>query len=272
MSWYWKVIIVTVLLVAGGAAQFLLTQREAPPSAPLVESGAEVIVPQPSIVDPAGGGYNVRVLPVPKTETTSVPTAPNLDLVIAGVVPRDDYEKLVFSNLQETVEVLKKDPENYDDWLAVGISLKQLEKYEAARDAFLYVSSLWPTQPVPQGNLGSLYHLYLKDFPKSEAAYKKAIELDSTQANWHRGLYELYRYSYKQNTSAWEETLTAGIEATGALDLMAALAERYTDLKRFTEAVVLYDRAIAAAEKQENSGALVDRLIALRAAARAEVK
>lgn len=273
MTWYWKALIIAVVLVVGGATQFLLTRdgERAPVSATSATSTAGIIAPSPDIVDPTGGGYEVRPLPLPKTETPTL-KAPDIEKLIAEITPKDDYEKIVYGNLTKSAAALKVDAGDYDAWLTVGMSLKQLERFPDARDALVYLSSVWPEQDVPHGNLGSLYHLYLKDFLKSEAAYKKAIALDQTQPSWHRGLYELYRYSYKQNTNAWEGALKEGIEATNSIDLMAVLAGRYADLKRFVEAVVLYDRAIAAAEKGENATALVDRLIAARAAARAEIK
>ncbi len=114
--------------------------------------------------------------------------------------------------------------------------------------------------------------MYLKDFPKSEAAYKKAIELEPVQAGWHRGLYELYRYSYKTDTNLWEETLKKGIAESGSIDLRVVLAGRYEKLGRFEEAVSLYNDAIAVAEAYPNTEALVDRLIGFRAAAREQIK
>lgn len=261
---------VAVLGLAALAQYLIVRGRNA--REPIAETGntlASTTVPTPAISDPSGGGYKVR--PLPLSQTSPTPKVPNLDALIAGVVPRNDYEKLVLSNLTVARDALKSNPKSYDDWLAAGASLKQLEKYEAARDAFLYDAALWPMDPVPQGNLGSLYHLYLKDFPKSEAAYKKAIELDPSQPGWHRGLYELYRYSYKINTNAWEDALKKGIEKTKSLDLMAILAGRYADLNRFKESVAVYDQAISEAEKQGNAK-LVDVLIGERAAARAQVK
>lgn len=267
MSWYWKIIIITLLLIVGAGAQLAWTRDDAS-SVVRPEIGGTTI-PEPNIGDLSDSGYEVVPLPLPKK--TPVHKAPNLPSIIATLTPKDDYEKIVYGTLVKAAETLTEDYADYDAWLTVGMSLKQLERYTDARDVFLYVSSLWSTQAVPQGNLGSLYHLYLKDFPKSEAAYKKAIELDPTQVGWYRGLSELYRYSYKQETGTLETLLLQGIEATESPELMSMLAGRYVTLKRFAEAVALYDRAIVQAEKN-NEEALVERLIGARAAARAEIK
>ncbi len=271
MQIQWKISIGVLVLLAAVFTQYWMTRGKNAYEkiANMDGSFASTTIPEPAISDPSGGGYKIQPLPVPKEAPAT--RAPNLDTVIAETLPKNDYEKLVLSNLTSTRDALKNDPTSYDDWLAAGISLKQLEKYEAARDAFLYVAMLWPTQPVPQGNLGSLYHLYLKDFPKSEAAYKKAIELDPAQPGWHRGLYELYRYSYKTTTNAWEAALKDGIKNTNSIDLMAILAGRYADLKRFPESVALYTQAIAEAERQGNAK-LVDALIGERAAVQAQIK
>lgn len=230
---------------------------------------ASTTIPEPAISDPSGGGFTVNPLPLP--QETAALEAPNVEKLIAEIAPTNDYEKIVYGNLTKSAAALKAESGDYDAWLTVGMSLKQLEHFTDARDVFLYVSSLWPTQPVPQGNLGSLYHLYLKDFSKSEAAYKKTIELEPLNPAWYRGLYELYRYSYKTNTNAWEETLKRGITQSSSIDLIVILAGRYADLKRFEESVARYTEAIAEAEQQGNTP-LVETLIGLRAAARAEIK
>lgn len=271
MKLHWKVSVVFAILGIAALAQYWLARGKNSQTqlAGTDSTIASTTILAPSISDPSGGGYEVKSLPFP--QVAAVPKMPDLDLLISAISPKNDYEKLILSHLTGARDALKTDEASYDNWLTAGMSLKQLEKYEAARDAFLYVASLWPTQPVPQGNLGSLYHLYLKDFPKSEAAYKKAIELDPAQPGWHRGLYELYRYSYKTTTNLWEETLKRGIEQTNSIDLMSVLAGRYANFKRFQESVVMYDRAIAEAEKQDDART-VDTLIGLRAAARAEIK
>ncbi|TSC84578.1 MAG: hypothetical protein G01um101417_109 [Parcubacteria group bacterium Gr01-1014_17] len=271
MKIQWKITLGVFVLFFAAFVQYLI-MRGKNQQEPIVESNgtlASTTVPEVSINDPSGGGYKVQSIPLP--QVVSVPQAPNLDALVAGIVAKNDYEKLILSNLTNAQDSLKNNPTNYDAWLTAGMSLKQLERYEASRDAFLYVATLWPTQPVPQGNLGSLYHLYLKDFTKSETAYKKAIALDPTQPGWHRGLYELYRYSYKLGTNAWEDALKQGILETGSIDLMAVLAGRYADLKRFEESVAQYDRAIAEAERQGNAK-LVDMFIGYRAEARAQMK
>ncbi|KKU59576.1 MAG: hypothetical protein UX81_C0008G0026 [Parcubacteria group bacterium GW2011_GWA2_47_12] len=269
----WKVIGIAFIVALAAFAQYFFLNKGK--NQPADASGndtpsASSTIPDVHITDPSGGGYIVTPEPLPKDSARQ--KAPDVDAIIADIVPKNDYEKLVYSYLTKARSALREDPTNYNDWLTVGTSLKQLEKYKGARDAWLYVAALWPDQPVPHGNLGSLYHLYLKDFPKSEDEYKNAISLDPTQSAWHRGLYELYAYSYKTKTNLWEEALKAGITQSGSIDLRVVLAERYEKLGRFTDAAALYDDALAVAEAYPNTEALVDQLIGLRAAARANIK
>ena len=270
MMRHWKIGIGIVLLALAALAQYLFVREASSDPDSLPTPLASSTIPGTGISDLSGGGYSLT--PIPISDSEAKPKAPNVDALISGVAPKNDYEKLILKNLTDTRAALKSDADDYDAWLMVGMSFKQLERYEAARDVWIYLSTIWPTQPVPYGNLGSLYHLYLKDFPKSEAAYKKAIELEPVQAGWHRGIYELYRYSYKTSTSAWEDALKKGIAESGSIELRVTLAEQYEKLGRFSEAVSLYDDAIAVAEAYPNTEVLVDRLIGLRAAARAQMK
>lgn len=272
MRRYWKILAVAVVVVIAAVVQLFFVNRKgnsSPNQTNATTPLASTTVPAPAISDPSGAGYTVTQLPMPKE--TSAPTAPNVEQLVAGITPANDYEKIVFDNLTKSIAALKADSGDYNAWLTVGMSLKQLERFTAARDVLLYITVQWPTEAVSYGNLGSLYHLYLKDFPRAETAYKRAIELDPHQPAWYRGLYELYRYSYRVGSTAWEDTLINGIKQTEDSGLLATLAGRYAELSRFAEAVPMYDRAIVAAEKEKDS-VLVDRLIGYRAAARAKLK
>ncbi|OHA19943.1 MAG: hypothetical protein A3C08_00975 [Candidatus Taylorbacteria bacterium RIFCSPHIGHO2_02_FULL_47_18] len=269
---YWKIMSIVAILGISALVQYVLLQKETdePAGTSSTTPFASSTIPDVHITDSSGGGYIVTPEPLPNDSAR--PKAPDVNALIADIVPKNDYEKLVFSNLTKARDALRDDPKSYNDWLTVGTSLKQLEEYKGASDAWFYVAALWPDQPVPHGNLGSLYHLYLKDFPKSEAEYNKAIALDPTQSAWHRGLYELYVYSYKTKTNLWEEALKAGISQSGSIDLRVVLAERYEKAGRFTDAVALYDDALAVAEAYPNTEAIINQIIGLRAAARANIK
>ena len=267
MASFWKILIAVTVLAFAALAHYLLLTRNSPQDVGKIPLATSTIS-APGIVDSSGKGYEIKTLPLPQKKEVR---APNVATLSTGIVPKNDFEKLVLSNLEAARAALLKVPDSYYDWLAAGIALGQLERYEAARDVFVYTAVTWPTEPVSHGNLGSLYHLYLKDFPKSEAAYERAIALNPEQPGWYRGLFELYRYSYKQKTDAWEQTLQQGIEATRVIDLMALLASRYAELGRLPESVAAYDTAITEAEKKENSAA-VDALIAERASVRARIK
>ena len=267
MKRYWLLGCVAAVLVAAAGVQYAMTRGNEAPTGGVSLATSTPSIPDSGISDHSGAGYTVTPLPLPAEPSLKVPDVAG---IAATIVPKNDYEKLVYKTLTDAIVALKKDTDNYDAWLTVATSFKQLERYESARDVWGYTAIVWPQEAVSHGNLGSLYHLYLKDFPKSETAYRRAIELDSHSATWYRGLYELYRYSYKQNTPLWEETLRAGITATGDLGLISVLANRYVEVERFADAVSAYDVAIAEAERQGNQK-LIDAFIGERASARARL-
>ena len=126
-----------------------------------------------------------------------------------------------------------------------------LSDYEGASQAWGFAALLIPKNPTPFANLGYLYTVYLPDYPKAEANYRIAIANNPHDTNTINNFFELYKYHYKQGTSAAADVLKAGIAANpGALDLQVTLARYYRDNKQSAEAKTGYDTAIATAQTQ----------------------
>ena len=151
------------------------------------------------------------------------------------------------------ISTLKKNPADVGAWLQLAIYRKQVHDYEGARDIWEFLVLNGGGNAVVYGNLGNLYHFYLKDYPKSEKSYQEAIKIDPKAPGLYRGLYELYRYSYKTGTNLWEKTLKNGIEKLpDTVDLQVLLAFRYGELGRKVEAISAYNGAIETAGRIGN--------------------
>ena len=158
---------------------------------------------------------------------------PSLDrkLVFPAGFP-GDAKKILTDHVATLVSNLKKDPSDYSSWLDLAIQYKTIGDYEGARLIWEYLNVAAPTQAISFQDLGDLYDLYLKDYPKSESNFLTAIKNGPNQTNPYLGLYELYRYAYKQDTSAAADTLIRGIKAIPApqnIDLETTLATYYRD-------------------------------------------
>jgi Tfp pilus assembly protein PilF len=159
----------------------------------------------------------------------------------------------MITRIGENLEELKKDPQNINEWIMLGVNRKSISDYEGARDAWEYAKALNPTNIVPWNNLGDLYHFYLKDYVKSEENWKKTIALKPDYIQGYSGLIDLYRYSFKVKLSETPVILKQGITKNpDAIDLQVMLAHYYQDAAMTTEAKDAYNKAIITAERLKN--------------------
>lgn len=187
--------------------------------------------------------------------------APNLNRPIvfpAGV--NTEFKRIMTERINKTSAELKKNPENIDAWLDLAIHRKTIDDYKGAAEIWEYVLEFQPDNSVVLGNLGELYHFYLKDYPKSENYYKRAIALDQTRISLYRGLHELYKYSYKKDTTAAADILKTGLERNpNNTDLLILLGLYYREKGDKNSARLYYEQALAIAKQTQNQ-ALVDAL------------
>ncbi|TSC94915.1 MAG: hypothetical protein Athens101410_696 [Parcubacteria group bacterium Athens1014_10] len=91
--------------------------------------------------------------------------------------------------------------ENIPPEADLGMMKKTVNDYQGAEKAWLHLSEIRPQNSTSFWDLGDLYHNFLKDYPKAEWAYKQAIENSMGEfqnANYYRGLFELYYFQYKE--------------------------------------------------------------------------
>lgn len=143
-----------------------------------------------------------------------------------------DAKTLLVAKIASTTAALKKNPADYGSWLNLALDYKMAGDYTAARDVWEYLSEAAPTQSVSYLDLGNLYALYLKDYPKAEQNYKLAIKINPRDETAYLGLHDMYQYSYKTDTSAAVDILTQGMDTLGSpknIDLVIALAQYYKE-------------------------------------------
>lgn len=172
--------------------------------------------------------------------------------------PKDfpgDAKAIVIKRVGELRDTLKKNPGDYASWLDLAIQYKIISDFEGARQIWEYVNVAAPTQSISFQNLGNLYDLYLKDYPKSEENYLKAIANAPGIPAAYLGLHELYRYSYKADTTAAVDILKQGIDAVKSpdnLDLMIMLASYYKDKGDKSNAIKYYGEVRSKAQTLKN--------------------
>ena len=197
------------------------------------------------------GGYTIQMVPgsvkLPKTPSLSraIPETPTLSA---------EVRTALLANIARAVANLRANPKSYGDWIDIGALRQVLGDYVGAEEALNYAVALSPDTSVAYANLGYLYANYRKGCPKAGANYLKGIANDKRAVNTYRNLVDLYTYSYKQTTTAAEDTLKQGIKANPkTIDLKVLLARYYKSAGRTTEAKTVYDSAIAEATAQNNT-------------------
>ena len=195
------------------------------------------------------GNVKIEILPI--EESIAIP-----DLTRSVVFPADfpfEAQQIVSDNIAKSVEILTKNPSSFEDWLNLAIHRKVINDYEGAAEIWEYLNEASPTNSISFTNLGNLYHLYLKDYPKSEENFKRAIKNNPSNILSYRGLYELYTFSYRQNTSAAENLLLQGIDNNpDSIDLIILLAFLYKETGEAERAAGYFNSAIEKAKKLGN--------------------
>lgn len=135
-------------------------------------------------------------------EVINIP-APSLDRPI--VYPADMPAQIKEDNqnkISQIIKNLKANQDSFNDWIDLGLYRKLLGDYEGARQAWEYGSILRPQSPAPFSNLGILYGYYIKDAPKAEKSFLKAVENDPKGINLYFQTYDFYKDVMKDLTKA----------------------------------------------------------------------
>jgi tetratricopeptide (TPR) repeat protein len=168
----------------------------------------------------------------------------NRQIVFSASVA-ESRKKEITENIDKVRAELKNDYDTLEKWLELGLQYKQAGDYEGAKDAWEFASLIRPKNSVSFHNLGDLYHLYLKDFQKSEENFLKAIENNPEQVFTYQNLYELYYYSYKEKAHLAEKTLVDGIAKNQLNPYLKVLLGKYYEEKgNKTGALKYYEEAL----------------------------
>ena len=209
------------------------------------------------------GSYIVEEIPLPDLEgIASEPSLPKLDrpVTFPSFFP-EDARGILGKQIASTTATLTKDPRNIAAWFDLALQRKLIDDYEGAREIWEYLKERFPDNSVSFGNLGELYHLYLKDYPKSEANYRRAIENEPSGIALYRGLHELYKYSYKTDTTAAADALLEGLKKNSEnAELLILLGHYYRERGEVASARGYYERALAAVAGSGLNRELEDQL------------
>lgn len=106
---------------------------------------------------------------------------------------RDRYQK----QFESALSIIKEHPDSFLGWMDLGFVKNVFGDYRGAEAAWLYATEISPSQSRSLMNLGDLYANKLKDYPRAEEMYQRAIEIEPFLVPAYRELATLYRFSIK---------------------------------------------------------------------------
>ena len=255
MTQQWKIggLILAFIVIAGpGIAVQRIGQPATPvvpafsiPSTTPVTSGTPATPSKPS----GQGGQSSASL--------ASSTAPSLNrkVSITADLPLD-AKQILTKKITDLQALIAKDYNDYAAWMNLAISYKMAGDYEGAKQIWIYENTVHPGESISLHNLGSLYQNEYKNYPVAEDYYLQAMNADVTKSVNYLALFDLYRYNYKQDTTAAVDILKTGISrvsGTSVIDLYAALALYYEGKGDAASAITYYTEARDAAKTAGNT-------------------
>lgn len=252
-------VIVVALLVVAGVAGVLWRKGPAP-----AETISLAIDPLASTTASSSTApYSVEYYPIPQDAGNTVSAkAPSLSRkVMYSSALSPEVRRILGENIAALRGALSKNALDFGSWMNLAIQYKTASDYEGAREIWEYVSQIYPEDAVALHNLGDIYHHFLNDFARAESYYKSAIARDGTQGVNYLALHDLYRYSYKQDTTAAVDILKKGVDRVSgnqAIDLYSTLGSYYQDKGDIANAIVYYTKARDGAQKAGNTALVAE--------------
>ena len=172
----------------------------------------------------------------------------------------NDAKALYERRVTELTDTIKKDPNDHGAWLDLAIYYRMIGDNAGAVEIWEYLVNKFDTDAVSLHNLAQHYYQIEKDYPKAESYFERSIAASAGMSSNYTDMYEMYRYVYKQDTTAAVDILKRGIAAlTGPerIDLKIILARHYRDVLHDTENAQKY-----LTEARDDATAIGDRGIA----------
>ena len=169
------------------------------------------------------------------------PLSAVMDGTYTGTVPSLNREIQVSATTDEAVRAalrvkvaeaqarLTRVPYDGNAWMDLALRYHSAGDYEGAREVWEFIISMPPPNITALGNLGRLHHFELKQYEKAEQYFKQAIEANPARPEAYYELFDLYRYSYKKDTTA-------------AVDILKEASELFPDDPGIPAGIAIYYR------------------------------
>lgn len=191
------------------------------------------------------------------------------DGTFTGMLPPIDHQVVFAANTDEAVRAairvkvdalqaqLVEVPYDGNTWMELALRYHTAGDYAAAKEIWDFIVTVTPNNVTALGNLGRLHHFELKEFTKAEEYFKKAIEANPARPEAYYELFDLYRYSYKKDTTAAVDIMKeAAKQFPEDYGIPAGLATYYREIGQKAAARTYFEQALTLARNQGNLSAV----------------
>jgi tetratricopeptide (TPR) repeat protein len=165
----------------------------------------------------------------------------------------EDARAIIRNNIEEARSLLETEPADGNAWMDLALWYHAAGDYQAAIGVWEFIVSNTPNNITALVNLGRVFHFEKPDYPRAESYLRDAIAANPARQEAYYELFDLYRYSYKRDTTAAvdivKEALKVFPEDTGFIVL---LGTHYRDLGKLGLARQYFVSALEIARTNNN--------------------
>ena len=243
-----------VILLVGFIGWYIVQDISSKDTKKEAVKGEEKIIKEGDI-GALGRGGDVEIKEIPIGTDSSTLLHPKLGRIV--VMPdrfTPEAIEILTNNIATLTTKLKEDPSSFENWSSLAIQYKVIDDFEGAVEIWKFLISASEGNIDSRINLGNIYHFQLREYEKSEAVFKEVIAINKSIVGAYTGLHELYRYSYKTDTTLALDILKEGVVViSDTIDLRMLLASYYTKLDMKDEALSVYEEVLSMAEALGNT-------------------
>jgi tetratricopeptide (TPR) repeat protein len=142
----------------------------------------------------------------------------------------------------------------FGDWIDLATLYHQIEDFEGARIIYEYLNEVYPTNSISFLNLANLHYLFLREYEKAEILFRKAIDNSPGSEVAYTSFHDLYKYSYKKETTLAVDILMEGLSVLpNNINFMTKLGLYYSERGETDLAKQFYTDALLEAKKLGNN-------------------
>lgn len=211
----------------------------------------------------------VRYLTEKEEVVVDYPLTPVMEGTYAGTLPPTDYAVVFSESTREEVRAalrvkidalqarVEEVPYDGNAWMELALRYHSAEDYDAAKQVWEFIVAVTPQNVTALGNLGRLHHFDLRNYETAEQYFKLAIDANPARPEAYYELFDLYRYSYKKDTSAAVDIMKqAAQQFPDDHGIPAGLGVYYREKKQYAPARTYFEQALTLARNQGNLSAV----------------